>query len=131
MKSFAKAMKPDLVDAVETLAATIQHSSCWQTWHEAQDAMEHDPEMAPMFGRYRELAQRRQDGWSGKQRVPYNELLELDELEQKLTQHELFRRRDEATANLSDFLVEVNTLLSARIQVDFAAAVAPQRGCCG
>ncbi len=123
--------KLDLAGAVEALAAAIQSMPCWQAWHNAQEALEQDPETGAMLVRYRELAQLRQQAALQGRRQSYQELLELGELERKITDCDLFRRRNGAMADLREFLVEVNDMLSERIEIDFAAAAAPRRSCCG
>lgn len=123
--------KLDLAGAVEALAAAIQSMPCWRAWHDAQEAMEQDAEMGAMLARYRELAQRRQQAAMRGNKQAYQELLELGELERKITDSELFRRRDQAMADLYEALVEVNGMLSERIEMDFAATAAPRRSCCG
>ncbi len=104
---------------------------CWQTWHDAQEAMEQDPEMGAMLARYQELAHRRQQAAMQGSRQSYQELLEMGELERKIADCELFQRRNEAMPDLREFLVEVNGMLSGRIEMDFAATAAPRRSCCG
>ncbi len=123
--------KLDLTGAVEALAAAIQFVPCWRTWHDAQEAMDQDPEMGAMLARYQGLARRRQLAAMQGHRQAYQELLEMGELEQKITDCELFRRRNEAMADLTKFLVEVNEMLSERIEIDFAATAAPRGSCCG
>ncbi len=121
----------NLTGAVEALAAAIQSVPCWRAWHDAQEAVEQDPEMGAVLARYRELAQRRRQASAQGNRQPYKELLELGELERKITECELFRQRDAAMADLYEFLVTVNGMLSERIEIDFAAIAAPRRSCCG
>ncbi len=131
MRSSEDVPAPGLLAAVESLAAAIRRTPDWRNWRDAHEAAERDPDLAGMVARYQNLAARLRGTRDEGKSMPNQDVLEFDGLQRQIEDHELFRRRDETTAELVELLVAVNGMLSDGIEIDFAAVAAPRRSCCG
>jgi cell fate (sporulation/competence/biofilm development) regulator YlbF (YheA/YmcA/DUF963 family) len=117
--------------ALAAFAESIQNIETWQEWNHAQQALEGDAALMRLFSRYEELsgAMRRAKvqagGLSGEQ------VMELARVREGIINHPLYIRRQEASDQLTRLFQGMNSLLTKRLRVDFAAMAAPPSGCCG
>jgi hypothetical protein len=58
-------------------------------------------------------------------------MVELAQVRDGIINHPLYIRREEASDQLARLLQGMNSLLTKRLGVDFAAMAAPRSGCCG
>ena len=117
--------------SLAAFAESIQNTETWQEWSQAQQALEGDAALMLFFTRYKELSVAMQNtkaqggGLSGEQMV------ELAQVRDGILTHPLYIRREEAQEQLTRLLQGMNSLLTKRLGVDFAAMAAPRSACCG
>jgi len=117
--------------SLAAFAESIQNTETWQEWSQAQQALEGDAALMLFFTRYKELSVAMQNtkaqggGLSGEQ------MAELAQVRDGILTHPLYIRREEASEQLTRLLQGMNSLLTKRLGVDFAAMAAPRSGCCG
>lgn len=119
-------------DAALKLAKAIQALPEWRELQEARTRFRTDPEIASIMARYRrafsawKAARQRGAGLTGPDAV------EMAESQHQLEEHPLFRRQHEAHQAVASALRDINLVLSAELELDFAANAAPRGGgCCG
>lgn len=119
------------LQSLAAFAESIQNTETWQEWSRAQQALENDAALMRLFERYEELtiamrdARARGGGLSGEQMV------ELAEVREKIINHPLYIRREEAQEQLTKLLQGMNSVLTEHLGLDFAAMAAPRSSCCG
>jgi cell fate (sporulation/competence/biofilm development) regulator YlbF (YheA/YmcA/DUF963 family) len=120
------------VDAAAVqLANAIKARPEWLALTDARTGFRTDLEMTAIIARYRRAFDRWTTARAQGQHLPGPDALELAEAQDALQRHPLFRRQHEATEVLIGVLGEVNRVLSAELELDFAANAAPHSGCCG
>lgn len=119
------------LQSLAAFAESIQNTETWQKWSRAQQALENDAALMRLFERYEELtiamrdAKARGGGLSGEQMV------ELAQVREKIINHPLYTRREEAQEQLTELLQGMNSVLTEHLGLDFAAMAAPRSSCCG
>ncbi len=118
--------------AVENLRRAIQLSPEWRDLETARMVMESDQELAASLARYRALSARWREVRAQGRALAAAEALELAEVQEKIRQHPLTQRQQQALAALISLLQRINQALSQDLGFDFAAVAAPRGGgCCG
>lgn len=124
-------MTEECSQAVETFAESVQNTETWRQWNEAQQDLEGNETLMRLFARYEELtgamrqASAQGGGLSGEQMV------ELAQVRDGIVNDAAYIRREETSEQLTRLLRGLNSLLTKRLGVDFAAMAAPKSGCCG
>ena len=59
-----------------------------------------------------------------------DQVVELTQVREKIVNHPLYVRRNDASEQLTDLFQEMNSLLADRLGVDFAAMEAPRSASC-
>lgn len=117
--------------AAGLLADAIKARPEWQGLAEARTGFRTDPDMNAIMARYRAAFGRWSAARARGEQLPGDDALELAEAQDAVQRHPLFRRQHDATEALVALLREVNRMLSAELELDFAANAAPRSGCCG
>lgn len=121
-------MANDVSSAVHLLASAILNEPRWKAWSRAREAVFGDSELQRLFGRYRSLSGKLQQG----ENLDGQETLELADVTNRIKYHALHRKELSSLQAMIALLREVNEALSDQLGIDFAANASPPRGsCCG
>ena len=126
------AIRRSLAAAAGALASAIQEEPQWRAWRDAQDALGRDPDLTGLFTRFETLSERWRQVKSMRGELPGKDVMEMAQVREKIMAHPLLVRREDAEKGMLELLQEVNTSISDKLGIDFAASAAPrQGGCCG
>ncbi len=112
-------------------AESIQNTEIWQEWSQAQQSLESDAALMRKFVRYEELTGAMQHAKAQGGGLPGEQMVELAQVREKIISNPLYIRREEASEQLTRLFQDMNSLLTDRLGVDFAAMAAPRSSCCG
>ena len=84
-----------------------------------------------LFARYEELTGAMQQASAHGGGLSGDQTMELAQVRDGILTHPLYIRREEASEQLTRLLQGMNSLLTKRLGVDFAAMAAPRSACCG
>ena len=111
--------------AADALAAAIQREPRWVEWYTAMAAVDGNEDLNALFAQYRDLSRRVRAG-EGDAR-------DVAKVADRIQKHPAYRRREDAAEAMIGLLREVDSALSQKLGVEFAATAAPKKSgsCCG
>ncbi len=117
--------------SLAAFAESIQNTETWQEWSQAQQALENDAALMRLFARYEELTGAMRNAKAHGSGLGGEQMVELAQVREGIINHPLYSRREEAEERLTRLLQGMNSLLTKRLGLDFAAMAAPKGACCG